>query len=99
MTHREAEVLRELLAGRSNKEIAHDLGISVRTAEVHRANVMAKARARGLAGLIKIAVAADPAQLQGLLGTGTEAYREHKAGSALAASEELMSLSTPDKAR
>ncbi|QGM99615.1 response regulator [Methylocystis parvus] len=70
LTHREAEVLRELLVGRSNKEIAHNLGISARTAEAHRANIMAKTRARGLAGLIKMAVAADPAQLHGLVATG-----------------------------
>jgi two-component system response regulator FixJ len=67
LTDREADVLRDLLAGMSNKEIAHHLGISVRTAEVHRAAIMAKTRAKGLAGLIKMAIAADPTQLQDFL--------------------------------
>ncbi len=72
LTLRENAVLRCLLAGMSNKVIAQNLGISVRTAEVHRANIMAKTRARGLVGLIKMAVAADPAQLHGLSGVGRE---------------------------
>lgn len=67
LTSGENEVLCRLLDGMGNKEIAHDLGISVRTTEVHRANIMAKTGARGLAGLIKMVVAADPARLQGLV--------------------------------
>ncbi len=74
LTPREMEILSDLLAGMTNKEIAHNLGISVRTAEVHRANIMAKTRAQGLVGLIKMVVAADPTQLHGLLATGKEAY-------------------------
>ncbi len=69
LTLRENAVLCCLLAGMSNKEIAQELGISVRTAEVHRANIMAKTQARSLAGLIKLAVAADLAQLHRLPGT------------------------------
>lgn len=42
LTAREAEVLRRIVAGRSNKEIGVDLGISERTAEVHVSNVMRK---------------------------------------------------------
>jgi two-component system response regulator FixJ len=67
LTDREADVLHRLLAGMGNKEIAHDLGISVRTAEVHRANIKAKTGAKGLAELIKMAIAADPRQLDEFL--------------------------------
>jgi FixJ family two-component response regulator len=45
LTHRESEVLDGVLAGRSNKQIAADLGISVKTVEVHRAHVMEKMQA------------------------------------------------------
>ena len=41
--------------GRSNKEVARDLGISPKTVEVHRANVMFKMQAQSLAHLVKIA--------------------------------------------
>jgi two-component system, LuxR family, response regulator FixJ len=59
LTRRENEILAGLLKGLSNKAIAHDLGISIRTAEVHRANIMAKMRAGNLAELVKMALAAD----------------------------------------
>jgi two-component system response regulator FixJ len=67
LTDREVDVLHKLLAGMGNKEIAHHLGISARTVEVHRANIMAKTGAKGLTGLIKMAVAADPRQLEEFL--------------------------------
>lgn len=60
LTRRENEILAGLLKGLSNKVIAHDLGISIRTAEVHRANIMAKMRAGNLAELVKMALAATP---------------------------------------
>lgn len=60
LTRRENEILAGLLKGLSNKVIAHDLGISIRTAEVHRANIMAKMRAGNLAELVKMALAAEP---------------------------------------
>ncbi|CAJ0880355.1 Transcriptional regulatory protein FixJ [freshwater sediment metagenome] len=59
LTKRENEILAGLMKGLSNKVIAHDLGISIRTAEVHRANIMAKMRAGNLAELVKMALAAD----------------------------------------
>lgn len=59
LTRRENEILAGLLKGLSNKVIAHDLGISTRTAEVHRANIMAKMRAGNLAELVKMALAAN----------------------------------------
>jgi two-component system response regulator FixJ len=59
LTRRENEILAGLLKGLSNKVIAHDLGISTRTAEVHRANIMAKMRAGNLAELVKMTLAAS----------------------------------------
>lgn len=64
LTRRENEILAGLLRGLSNKVIAHDLGISIRTAEVHRANIMAKMRAGNLAELVKMALAASGGEEQ-----------------------------------
>lgn len=66
LTRRENEILAGLLRGLSNKVIAHDLGISIRTAEVHRANIMAKMRAGNLAELVKMALAANGGEAQDL---------------------------------
>ena len=40
LTGREAQVLERIVAGRLNKQIADDLGISIKTVEAHRANIM-----------------------------------------------------------
>jgi two-component system response regulator FixJ len=56
LTTREHQVLDGLMAGRSNKVIAHDLGISPRTVESHRANLMLKSGAQNLPGLVRMAV-------------------------------------------
>ena len=58
LTPRELEVLRGLVAGRQHKVIAYDLGISPRTVEIHRANVMDKLGARSLAEALRTALAA-----------------------------------------
>lgn len=58
LTGREREVLDGLAQGYPNKTIAYDLGISPRTVEVHRANVMAKLGARSLSDALRIAFAA-----------------------------------------
>ncbi len=58
LTPRERDVLRGLLAGKINKVIAHDLGISPRTVEVYRANLMAKTSVRSMSELMRIAIAA-----------------------------------------
>jgi two-component system response regulator FixJ len=59
LTRREHEILEGLLKGSSNKVIAHELGISTRTAEVHRANIMAKMCAGNLAELVKMGLSAQ----------------------------------------
>ena len=58
LSGREREVLDGLARGFPNKTIAYDLGISARTVEVHRANVMAKLGARSLSDALRIAFAA-----------------------------------------
>lgn len=54
LTDRESEVLRCLLDGKLNKEIAAELDISQRTVEVHRSRIREKMRARGIADLIRM---------------------------------------------
>lgn len=53
LTPRERDVLAGIVAGRATKEVAATLGISPRTAEVHRASVMRKMQARSLAELVQ----------------------------------------------
>jgi two-component system response regulator FixJ len=56
LSERERQVLDGLIAGNANKTIAYDLGISPRTVEVYRANVMSKMRAKSLSELIRMAL-------------------------------------------
>jgi two-component system response regulator FixJ len=58
LSPREREVLEAIVAGRLNKTIAHDLGVSVRTIEVHRAHLMARLGVRQVAGLVRLALLA-----------------------------------------
>jgi two-component system response regulator FixJ len=58
LSPREREVLDALVAGRSNKVIAFDLGLSVRTVEVHRARMMDRLGVRQLAEAVRLAVMA-----------------------------------------
>ncbi len=59
LTPREKHVLDELVVGKSNKEAAQKLGISPRTVEVYRAQVMNKLKAHGLSDLVRMAIAAQ----------------------------------------
>lgn len=62
LTQREREILEQLLMGRTNKAVARDLGISPRTVEVHRRNIMTKMGADSLSRLVRMALVAgiDP---------------------------------------
>lgn len=59
LTSRENDVLRGLAQGLPNKTIAYDLGISPRTVEIHRANLMTKLGVRSLSEALRIAFAAE----------------------------------------
>jgi two-component system, LuxR family, response regulator FixJ len=56
LSPRERQVLEGLVAGHPNKTIAHELGISSRTVEIYRANVMAKMQATSLSHLVRMAL-------------------------------------------
>ncbi len=56
LTGRESQVLERIVAGRLNKQIADDLGISIKTVEAHRANIMEKIGANTVADLLKVAL-------------------------------------------
>lgn len=58
LTQRERDVLDGLAQGLPNKTIAYDLGISPRTVEIHRANLMTKLAVRSLSEALRIAFAA-----------------------------------------
>jgi len=61
LTRREREVLEQFASGASNKEAGRQLGISPRTIEDHRANIMKKLGARNAADLIRIVLTAQHA--------------------------------------
>jgi two-component system response regulator FixJ len=54
LSERERQVMEGLVAGKPNKIIAHDLGISARTVEIYRANVMTKMHADSLSMLVRM---------------------------------------------
>lgn len=54
LTRREKEVMRFVISGHSNKEIARELGISHRTIDVHRARIMGKMQANSLSELVSM---------------------------------------------
>jgi two-component system response regulator FixJ len=66
LSNRERDVLEGLVAGHANKQIAYDLGISPRTIEIYRANLMTKMQAASLSDLVRMALVA------GMLGDAAE---------------------------
>lgn len=58
LSNRERDVLNGLVAGHANKRIAFDLGISPRTVEIYRANLMTKMQAASLSELVRMALVA-----------------------------------------
>jgi two-component system response regulator FixJ len=58
LSERERQVLNGLVVGHPNKTIAYDLGISPRTVEIHRANLMTKMGAASLSELVRMALIA-----------------------------------------
>ena len=59
LSGREKDVLDGLLNGKLNKTIAYELGVSVRTVETHRANLMSKTGAKSLSELIRLTLVAE----------------------------------------
>ncbi|CCD40180.1 Nitrogen regulation protein NR(I) [Candidatus Paraburkholderia kirkii UZHbot1] len=62
LTAREHQVLERIIAGRLNKQIADDLGISIKTVEAHRANIMEKLSVNSVADLLRLALSNKPQQ-------------------------------------
>lgn len=60
LTPREREILDLVVAGKRNKEIATELGISLSTVEAHRARVMEKMHAESLSDLMRMALSLQP---------------------------------------
>jgi RNA polymerase sigma factor (sigma-70 family) len=56
LTPRQREVLRLIADGRTTKEIARELNISIKTVETHRAQVMKELRVHDVAGLVRYAI-------------------------------------------
>ena len=54
LTPREQQVLERIVAGRLNKQIADDLGISIKTVEAHRASIMVKTNSRTVVDLMRV---------------------------------------------
>jgi two-component system response regulator FixJ len=75
LTPREHEVLQLLMAGKSNKVMAADLGLSQRTVEIHRARVMEKTGAHSVAQLVRMALDAGGTGAVTGNGNGTSAAK------------------------
>ena len=66
LSSRERDVLQGLVSGLANNQIAFNLGISPRTVEIYRANLMTKMQASSLSGLVRMAL------LAGILGSESD---------------------------
>jgi two-component system nitrate/nitrite response regulator NarL len=67
LTNREREVLVQIAEGLSNKEIANQLGVGVRTVETHRERIMRKLNIHSVAGLTKFAIVKGMVSIRGEL--------------------------------
>ena len=67
LTRRECDVLNCIVAGRINKQVGADLGISVKTVEAHRANIMEKLKVNRAANLLQITLKYQEAKAKGLV--------------------------------
>jgi DNA-binding CsgD family transcriptional regulator len=56
LTPRQQEIVRLLAEGKSNKEVADALGISVHTAETHRSNIMRRLNLRSIGEVVRYAI-------------------------------------------
>jgi FixJ family two-component response regulator len=65
LTPRESEVFGRVADGQANKVVAIELGISERTVEIHRSQVMQKMKARNLAGLVRMRIVLEQSQGEG----------------------------------
>jgi two-component system response regulator FixJ len=70
LSNRERDVLEGLVAGHANKQIAYDLGISPRTIEIYRANLMTKMQAASLSDLVRMAL------ITGILGPESDSPKK-----------------------
>ena len=67
LTPRELDVLDRIVAGRINKQVGADLGISIKTVEAHRANIMEKLKVNRAANLVQVALKYQEAKAQRLI--------------------------------
>jgi FixJ family two-component response regulator len=56
LTRREREIFERIASGQSNKTVAHELGLSVRTVETHRARIMEKLESKTLVDLVLLSM-------------------------------------------
>jgi FixJ family two-component response regulator len=56
LSPRQKEVFIKIVEGESNKEIAYNMGLSPKTVDVHRAQVMKRLRVRSIVDLVKLAI-------------------------------------------
>jgi len=71
LTKRESDVLNGLAAGLANKVLAYRLGLSVRTVEMHRANMMTRLGVRSLPEALRLGYLAGAVSVDGFDGTDT----------------------------
>jgi len=60
LTPRERQVMRMVVSGQTTKSIAATLGLSPKTVDFHRANIMAKMQTRSVAHLVRLCITAEP---------------------------------------